>query len=151
LLSIFPGAPLEVMELFLNLAWTLLALPAYWLWRSARGVRSQRHFSSLQCLLALASVLVLLFPVISATDDLLAMRAEIEESAPGKRTIRQAGADRCSVCNTRFQGPAVLLATAASFTLDNEQWLTRHRPSLFVRDSASILRASRAPPSSPLA
>jgi hypothetical protein len=139
------------MELFLNLAWTLLALPAYWLWRSARGVRSQTHFNSLQCLLALASVLVLLFPVISATDDLLAMRAEIEESAPGKRAIGQAGPDRCSTCNSRFQWPAVLLATSTSFTLANEQWLSWHRPSLFVRDAASILRPSRAPPCSFLA
>jgi hypothetical protein len=139
------------MELFLNLAWVLLALPAYWLWQSARAVRGQRHFTSLQCLLALASVLVLLFPVVSATDDLLAMRTEIEESAPGKRTIRQAGADRCSISNTRFQGPAVLPAAAMSFALDNELWLTRHRPSLFVRAAASILRASRAPPWSFLA
>ena len=136
------------MELFLNLAWVLLALPAYWLWR--RGVRSHRHFSAPQCLLALASVLVLLFPVISATDDLLAMRTEIDESVPGKRTIRQAGADRCSICNNRFQGPAAVLATAASFTLDNEQRVTRHRPSLLVRPAASTLLASRAPPCFPL-
>src|ERR1700751_3552880 len=110
------------MVLFLNLAWVLLALPAYWLWRSAGRVGCPRHFTPLQCLLVLGSVLVLLFPVVSASDDLLAMRTEIEESAPGKRTCRQAARERCSICNTRSQGPAPL-PTAVSFSLGNEQWL----------------------------
>ena len=135
------------MELFLNLAWVLLALPAYWLWQSARNLRGGRRFSSLQCLLALASVLVLLFPVISATDDLLAMRTEIEESAPGKRTVREAGTDRCSICNSRFQGPAVVLAGAVSLALDKEQRLTTDRPRLFFQATPSLSRPSRAPPS----
>lgn len=139
------------MELFLNLAWVLLALPAYWLWRSAPTAQNQRRFSSLQCLLALASVLVLLFPVVSATDDLLAMRTEMEESAPVKRTIRQAGTDRCSICNSRFQGPAVLLATAVSFALDNRRPLTTRNAPLFVRATPSISPPGRAPPSSCLA
>ena len=63
------------MELLLNLAWLLLALPAYWLWR---GRTSTRKFSSAQCLLALGCLLVVLFPVVSATDDLRVMRAEME-------------------------------------------------------------------------
>jgi hypothetical protein len=61
------------MELLLNLAWVLLALPGYWLWRTAEA-RQGRTISSLQCVLALACVLVLLFPVISASDDLHAIR-----------------------------------------------------------------------------
>jgi hypothetical protein len=134
------------MELLLNLAWVLLALPAYWLWRSACRVRGRRHFNSLQCLLALASVLVLLFPVISATDDLLAMRTEMEESAPGKRTVRQAGTDRCTICNSHFQGPAVLLTAALSFALDNEQCLLPIHWSAFAQAAPSLVRASRAPP-----
>ncbi len=139
------------MELFLNLAWLLLALPAYWLWRGSRCARRERQFSSLQCLLALASVLVLLFPVVSATDDLHAMRTEMEESAPGKRAVRQAGTDRCSICNSRFQGPAVLLATAVSFAPDHEEWVTPHQLPLFAQAAPSISRSSRAPPPSHLA
>jgi hypothetical protein len=137
---------LEVMELFLNVAWVLLALPACWLWRIARSARRERQFSSLQCLLALASALVLLFPIVSATDDLLAMRTEMEECAPGKRTIRQAGTDRCCICNSRFQGPAILPVTAVSLALGNEQWLAPHHPSLFVLAAPTFLRAARAPP-----
>jgi hypothetical protein len=37
--------------------------------------------------MALACALVVLFPVISATDDLHAMRAEMEESPISKRTV----------------------------------------------------------------
>ena len=139
------------MELFLNLAWVLLALPAYWLWRSAGRVDCQKHFSSLQCLLVLGSVLVLLFPVVSASDDLQAMRTEIEESAPGKRTFRHAAAERCSICNSGFQGSAALPATIVSFPLDNEQWVEPMPLCLLVQAAPSILDSSRAPPRSGLA
>lgn len=139
------------MELLLNLAWLLLALPAYWLWQGSRSTRRERQFTSLQCLLALVSVLVLLFPVVSATDDLHAMRTEMEESAPGKRTTRQAGTDRCSICNSRFQGPAILLASAAYAALDHQQWVTPHQLPLGGQAAPSILCIGRAPPSSRLA
>ena len=49
------------MELLLNLAWLLLALPAYWLWRERSSARVGRR--SLQCLLSLGCMLVILFPV----------------------------------------------------------------------------------------
>ena len=88
------------MELLLNLAWLLLSLPAYWLWR-----RSARRFSPLQCLLALGCVLVLLFPVISSSDDLHVMRAEMEDSSISKRAVRQSGSDRNSAWANRLQGP----------------------------------------------
>src|SRR5580704_4662108 len=101
------------MELLLNLAWMLLALPAYWLWRLDAGARVERRISPLQCLLALGCVLVLLFPVISASDDLHAMRAEMEESASSKRTVRPAGSDKNSAWVNRLQGPPALVASAA--------------------------------------
>lgn len=139
------------MELFLNLAWVLLALPAYWLWRSARRVGCERHFSSLQCLLVLASVLVLLFPIVSASDDLQAMRTEMEESATGKRTFRQAPTERCSICNSRSQGPAALPAAFLSSPLDNEQWSKLLPLFAFVQDASPTRHSSRAPPRSALA
>jgi hypothetical protein len=100
------------MELLLNLAWVLLALPAYWLWRRGAGARVRR-FSARQGLLALGCALVLLFPVISATDDLHVMRAEMEDSSTSKRTVRQAGSDKTSAWVNRLQGPAVAVASAA--------------------------------------
>jgi len=65
------------MELLLNLAWLLLAVPACWLWRVSRREGARCNFSASQCLLVLGCVLVILFPVVSATDDMCAMRAEM--------------------------------------------------------------------------
>ena len=72
------------MELLLNLLWFLLVMPAFWFWR-----RHDRSVSSLRCQLALACGLVLLFPVVSATDDLQAMQPEMVESGPLKSTLTQ--------------------------------------------------------------
>jgi hypothetical protein len=82
-------AALFFVELLLNLAWLLLALPAYWLWRDSRAAHDGRRFTSSQVVLALGCMLVVLFPVISATDDLRAMRTEMEESPVGKRGVCQ--------------------------------------------------------------
>lgn len=99
------------MELLLNLVWLLLALPAFWLWQRRTDALVPGRVSSLQCLLALGCAAVLLFPVISATDDLHAMRGEIEESGGSKRTVRQAGNDKNPARAHRLQSaPAVLVA-----------------------------------------
>jgi len=82
------------MELILNLAWLLLALPAYWLWQNSRAPHSRRRFSSRQCLLALGCALVVLFPVVSATDDLHALCAAFEESPLSKRSVRQSVSEK---------------------------------------------------------
>jgi hypothetical protein len=126
------------MELLLNLAWVLLALPAYWLWRLDAGARVARRITPLQCLLALGCVLVLLFPVISASDDLHAMRAEMEESA-SKRTVRQAGSDKNSAWVNRLQGPASAVTNGAwliapevgRFEVSVVRWAPLARPRVF--------------------
>ncbi len=78
------------MELLLNLLWLMLALPALLIWRHDRssgrnlsGSYRSRSFLLLGCLLAL------LFPVVSATDDLHALRPEIEEAISTKRIVKQ--------------------------------------------------------------
>ena len=77
------------MELLLNVLWLLLAVPAVWAWRrealSSGGLTRPR---ALRCLVILSCTLLLLFPVVSATDDLHAMRPEMEESSPSKRVIK---------------------------------------------------------------
>jgi hypothetical protein len=101
------------MELLLNLAWVLLVLPGYWLWQREARARGGRGFRSGQCLLCLGCMLVLLFPVISATDDLHVMRAEMEDSAVSKRAVRQAGSDKNSAWVNRLQAPPATVANAA--------------------------------------
>jgi len=129
------------MELLLNLAWLLLVLPGCWLWR--RAIRSHRA-SSQQCLLALGCALVLLFPVISATDDLHAMRAEMEESSPGKRAVRPSG-EKHSAWVNRLQaaGPAVAAFVPPAPEV-RELQLSDPVHSIPLR--ASIRHAGRAPP-----
>jgi hypothetical protein len=56
------------MELVLNLAWMVLATLTYWLWVSyapRKGADRRTQF------VALALVILILFPVISVTDDLM--------------------------------------------------------------------------------
>ncbi|HLW86013.1 MAG TPA: hypothetical protein VKR60_12420 [Candidatus Sulfotelmatobacter sp.] len=139
------------MELLLNLAWILLALPAYWLWRRSFATRAQGRLGSMQCLLALGCLLVLLFPVVSATDDLHAMRAEMEESSPGKRGVRQAAGEKSSVWHSRWQHLPALVAARASFVFVGEGWQELVTASISLPVPPSIFRASRAPPSSCLA
>jgi hypothetical protein len=137
------------MELLLNLAWLLLALPAYWLWRGTRMSHAGRKFSSLQCFLALGCMLVVLFPVISATDDLRAMRTEMEESPASKRSLRQATGEKASPWNS-LQTPSAILGTVISFAMGAE--FHEVAPVVVVSVPAvPILCSGRAPPASFLA
>ena len=134
------------MELLLNLAWLLLAMPAYWLWRASRTASAGRRFNSLQCLLTLSCMLVILFPVISATDDLCAMRAEVEESPTSKRTIRQSSNDKASPWKS--QSPPALAATTISLFVSEEGWQQPTILCFSVPTAPAIERTGRAPPTS---
>ena len=91
------------MELLLNLLWLLLVMPSFWVWR-----RQDRCLGSLRCLLVLACGVVLLFPVVSATDDLQAMRPEMVESSPLKRALKQGTIEKASGQNQFPKFPAIL-------------------------------------------
>jgi hypothetical protein len=103
------------MELLLNLCWLSLALPAYWLWRrgQTRTVKSGR-FPHLGYVLVLGCMLMLLFPVVSATDDLHAMRPEVEESKPSKHLARQP--DHNPSAGIGAVGPPALLVLDSLFS-----------------------------------
>jgi hypothetical protein len=132
------------MELLLNLLWLLLALPAYCLWQNARIERTRGNSSPFQCFLALGCVLVLLFPVISATDDLHAMRAEMEESS--KRSLRQAVNDKSSAGQSRWHSPAATVAAFAAIVPLSHNWRELRVPSFLFTSAPFAMRAGRAPP-----
>jgi hypothetical protein len=134
------------MELLLNLAWLLLALPAYGIWRQGAVAKRQNRFNSLQALLALGCLLVLLFPIISATDDLHAMRAEMEEPGVSKRSVRQASSDKFSVKVSRLHHSPAILQNTSAFALSCDGWRESVIPSSSPLAAPSILRAGRAPP-----
>jgi len=133
------------MELLLNLAWVLLALPAYWIWRR-EAERRGRRFSAWQGLLALGCLLVLLFPVVSASDDLHVMRAEMEDSSVSKRTVRHSGSEKTSGWINRLQGPAAAVVSAVGLAAPKVQRLEVSSISVSVLASPRILYGGRAPP-----
>ncbi|MGA7138889.1 MAG: hypothetical protein WBZ14_14525 [Terriglobales bacterium] len=144
------------MELFLNLCWLSLLVPGYLLWRQrASSAASDSRAKSpavrpFVFLCVLGCVFVLLFPVISASDDLHAMRAEMEESSPCKRSVCQAAVERVSVWHNPWQNPPAVVSVAASLGLISRGWHELFTVPLSAPVAPSILRASRAPPYSRL-
>ena len=137
------------MELLLNLTWLLLALPAYWLWRSSKSAGTGRRLTTLQCLLSLACVLVILFPVISATDDLCVMRAEIEESPSTKRSIGQKSTERSSPGKWLSQ-PSLALSSS-SFVAFDVAWHLAPTSAPCLPSAPAVASTGRAPPQLSLA
>ena len=91
------------MELLLNLFWVMLAIPAALIWwRERRFARNLGHLCFSPSLVSLVCLLALLFPVVSATDDMQAMRGgsrrlqprETRGEAVGKRAISDVGLRR---------------------------------------------------------
>jgi hypothetical protein len=127
------------LELLLNLCWLLLIGPGAYLW-----IRQRRQAKPvLQLSIALACLLFLLFPVISATDDLHAMRQEMEEPGPGKRALKQVV--------KRAAGPDFSAATALpGSAVEVQPSLRRGLVGVFLApaivSAGSATSISRAPP-----
>jgi hypothetical protein len=70
------------MELFLNLVWTALAVASFCLW-----VRHEKRDGTTRCLplIALVMLLVILFPVISVSDDLWSVQNPAETDSTLRR------------------------------------------------------------------
>jgi hypothetical protein len=79
------------VELFLNIAgaFAAVALICVWLWceRSTRGNRASRKTQ----LVALALLILIIFPVISVTDDLLAVANPAETDVLSRRDLKLPG------------------------------------------------------------
>jgi len=140
------------MELLLNLCWLSLLLPAWLLWRQRNSSTGSDRPAAcpLVFVCALGCAFILLCPVISASDDLHAMRSEMEESSPGKRGVGQAAVEKASVWHSPWQNLPAVVATMASLGLTSEGRLELFIAPLSVPVAPSILRASRAPPCSRL-
>jgi hypothetical protein len=138
------------MELFLNLCWLSLLLPAWLLWRrrtSSTGSGSSAKGPVVRPLVfvcALGCALILLFPVISASDDLHAMRPEMEES---ERAFRHPGHCACTI-HALAHFPQPVLPSSASLIPAFEQMGTvvALLPPT-VRAFSVPAPAGRAPPS----
>ncbi|MGH9499511.1 MAG: hypothetical protein ACRD3L_10250 [Terriglobales bacterium] len=132
------------MELLLNLIWLTLALPAIAIWRS----RVPAHLtgtSRLRASLLLICVLTLLFPVVSATDDLHPMRAEMEESNRFKRVVQQSNNNSSSAFSTAG-GLLVRSISDAQICPDNEVFALVRIHSVVVPDLVTFSRHCARPP-----
>jgi hypothetical protein len=76
------------MELLLNLLWLSLALPAFWIWGTC-SVPVRDSLARIRSLIFLGCALVLLFPVVSATDDLRALQPDTEEVSASKHAVKR--------------------------------------------------------------
>jgi hypothetical protein len=135
------------MELVLNLVWLTLALPAFWLWRR-KSVFAQGHgrFDRVRPFLLLGCVLMLLFPVVSATDDLHAMRQEMEESSPSKRVVKQAINDKSTARLSNGGALPAVISPVALGPGDEACGLVLPVSVFLPQQSQFNDRASRAPP-----
>ncbi len=125
----------------------MLALPAVWLWRrqlrATDGVKHRKRFS---CVLLLGCILILLFPVISASDDMHAMRSEAEEFSPCNKLAKHL---HVKATHIYAAGDGKVLALFSTFVLRAD-----HAQEFFalVSESPSSLPAytrsayGRAPP-----
>ena len=77
----------RLLERLLDIFWLLLFAPSLCLW-----VRRRSGLQFAPFLLAVSCSLVLLFPIISASDDLRAAKQEVEEPAASKRSVKQLSA-----------------------------------------------------------
>lgn len=135
------------MEIALNIIWLLLIVPAVWVYRRQEPGRvdQSRRFARLAPLLVLSCVIVLLFPVISASDDLHAMRFEMEEPGAQRWVKQLAGSQACSVFQS---GSALIRASSTMCGQRNDSvcgQVSLFAPSLFAEATVSEF-ASRAPP-----
>ena len=112
------------MELLLNFLWLMLALPAVLVWRRhLASTQSSGRQSHPRSFVLLGCLLVLLFPVVSVSDDLHPISAEIEESGPFKRTVKQSPAVKSPACSCDGGGTAHVAPTT-SFRPENEAFAT---------------------------
>jgi hypothetical protein len=137
-----------MMEQLLNLFWAMLVVLAALIWlRERRFVRnSRRLFCFTSSFVSLVCLLALLFPVVSATDDMQAMRGEVEESSPTKRVVKQSASLQSSTW-ANDGGPPAQLTQEVSFQsgLATNGRVSEYSPVLIEQPSASMV-GCRAPP-----
>jgi hypothetical protein len=133
------------MELLLNLAWLILAVGSLFAFvRSRRRSARMAHVAYGTALIALACVVVLLFPIVSASDDLHPTQAVVEDASK-KLQLAIAPLHLLRTIPPLFMLPATL--TLCLFT---PALVRAFRPAALtarVLDGAIVPSAGRAPPS----
>jgi hypothetical protein len=138
------------MELLLNILWLGLVAPAIWVWRrKPECIQQPRWLGACWALLILGCALLLLFPVVSASDDLNAMRPEMEDSNPSAGSFKHSAGARS--LSTHTTGTVPYQRTGLPFIALDEWhgrvWIS----SAELPELAPLaLRLSRGPPATDL-
>jgi hypothetical protein len=135
------------MELFLNFVWLLLTLGSLAIcWRAQIRPRTEGGIPRARFFVLVASLLVLLFPTVSVTDDLRELRAVMEDPSLGKRVVKQAESPKYPMLGDGDQ-PAEPLADLVSISHNNESCgaPARYSPPFREQDATSSI-SCRAPP-----
>ncbi len=133
------------MELLLNLIWLALALGAFCAflsWRRSSTVIAQVPW--VQAVLALACVVVLLFPIISASDDLHPVQAVMEDAS--KRLQQAVGPVSLARNGPPVAIPALLAVQTFFALVALKHWCPRTL-AINVLSRERIPADGRAPPS----
>ncbi len=135
------------MELSLNLFWLLLVVVSVVGWRRQGSPlhRPRRTRDSRHGLIALGCVLVLLFPVISVTDDLHAEQAIIEDSNPSKRAVRHSAGDHAA-SSLKKVGHAALAGVLPAPVFEGIWILILPSKARLASSASADFCAGRAPP-----
>jgi hypothetical protein len=131
------------MELLLNVAWVFLALGAlliFW-WRTRSRTSAGSNAVS-HSLIALACVICLLFPVVSASDDLHPTQALVEDAT---KRVHISIASTHGLSNQPTLLPMLLVFAALWNVIVLERWHPRSLRACPI-DPGRPPRAGRAPP-----
>jgi len=131
-------------ELLLNIVWLLLAVPAVLIWLQARKNRPAPR-GGICALLVLGCILLLLFPVISASDDLHAMRSEIEEASASKKIVMHVAA-QAPHASTAWGGAALTVSAASIAPQIQVLAQVVYISVAFLQQAIQANLSSRAPP-----
>lgn len=133
------------MELFLNLCWLTLLVPAYWLWRRSTSSKPWTR-ASFVIICTLGCALIMLFPIISASDDLHAVGQAMEES---KRNFLYGGHGTDAAQSLHHASPALPVSVGLTVLFERMGTVLVLSPGSRVSLIASAF-AGRSPPSSPV-
>ncbi len=133
------------MELLLNLVWLMLAVPALVLsQRARRSAEVSGQVYRTNSLVLVVCLLLLLFPVVSATDDFLALGLDMEESAT-KSLVKQSVGPKAPVSGDDARTTAQL-HDLPLYAPDNEHKAVSTDVAVLPRYTLASTVGCRAPP-----
>jgi hypothetical protein len=127
------------VEIFLNLAWVVLAISLVAAWLCAENPTG--HDRRVQ-LIAIAVLIAILFPVISVSDDLMAIQNPAETDNCLRRDHLTPGDTHPLPAAAATEPPVILTEVAFGFL----QHLSPKQPALRVADPPTVVAIANRPP-----